>query len=532
MLPPTQTDEPERIEALHRYKILDTPPEAAFDRITSLTSELLHVPIALLAFVNQKRAWIKSSVGAKLRELPREESLAGYAILQDEVITRPDAREDPHFATSPLVAGAPGVRAYACAPLKIPDGYRIGSLCAVDTVPRQFRPEELRVLEGLAAVAVDELELRLLKVAAGLRERRDPRFLWASAFDSAALGITIIGEDGRFLDLNPAYCRMTGYGREELVGHQFTDVLPPDSQDAARWAHQATMERQESGPWEWQLRRKDGSLMVVQATANRFVAEDGTPCRITTVTDTTALKRFEEELRSVEKMAAVSRLAGGAAHGFNNLLTIIAGYSQLLRSSLSRSDPLSDYVDEILTAADRATALTGKLLAFSRRRFGERERLDLNSLVAEITASIYPVLPAGVELATDLAPDLAPVMADRSDIAQAIRDLVTNAQEALPRGGRITIRTSNIELTSQGMRAPRDLEAGAYVLLAVQDNGEGFDPETRKHLFEPFYSTKGVGKGTGLAAIYGILKQIGGDVSLLSHPGKGTTVSLYLPATS
>lgn len=526
--------EPERIKALHRYKILDTPPEAAFDRITNLTAELLHVPIALLAFVNRKRTWIKSSTGVEAREFPREASFAEYSILQDEVLTRADAREDPHFAASPLVSGLPLVRAYACAPLKTPGGHRVGSLCAMDTVARQFRPEELTVLEHLAAVAIDELEFRMRKdeLAAGVREKRDPHVLWTAAFGSATLGITIIDEDGRFLDLNPAYCRMTGYSREELIGHHFMAVVPADSQDVARRMHESVIEAEETGPWEWRLRRKDGSLMNVQVTASRFVAEDGTACRITTVTDTTALNRFKEELHGVDKMAAVSRLAGGAAHGFNNLLTIIAGYSQLLRSSLSQSDPLSNYVDEILNATDRAAALTNKLLAFSCRRFGEPERLDINSIVTDVTASLCPELPAGIKLATNLAPDVAPVMADRSDIAQAIRDLVANAMEAMPRGGQITIRTSKIELTGQNVRSARGLQPGVYVLLTVEDTGEGIDPKVLKHLFEPFYTTKGVGQGTGLAAIYGNAKQIGGDVRLLSHLGKGTVVSLYLPAVS
>ncbi len=532
MIPLTPLDEPERIEALHRYKILDTPPEAAFDRITNLTTELLHVPIALLAFVNQKRSWVKSSTGMSVREVPREVSFAACAILQDEVLTRPDALEDPHFAASPLVSGSPTVRGYACAPLKTPDGHRVGSLCAMDTVTRQFRPEELRVLEHLAAVAVDELELRIRQedMATGVREKRDPQVLWAAAFDSAGLGINIIAEDGRFLDLNPAYCRMTGYSREELIGRHFTEVLPADAQDVARQAHESVIGAEETGPWEWRLLRKDGSLMDVQVTASRFVAQDGTRGRITTVTDTTALKQFEEELHDAKKMEAVSRLAGGAAHGFNNLLTIIAGYSQLLRSSLSESDPLSDYVDEILKAADRAAALTNKLLAFSRRRFGEPERLDINRVVADVAASLGPELPAGIELATDLAPDLVPVMADRSDIAQAIRDLVANARDAMPRGGQITIRTCNIELTGHNLRPARNLQPGVYALLTVKDTGEGIDPKVRKHLFEPFYTTKGVGQGTGLATIYGNVKQIGGDVRLQSHPGKGTTVSLYLPA--
>jgi signal transduction histidine kinase len=229
-------------------------------------------------------------------------------------------------------------------------------------------------------------------------------------------------------------------------------------------------------------------------------------------------------------MDAVSRLAGGAAHGFNNLLTIITGYSQLLRSGLSESDPLSMYVDEISAAADRAAALTGKLLAFSRRRLGEPERVDVNALVAETVDRMGPELPPEIEVSVDLAPGLAPVFADRRYLEQSIRDLVANSREAMPRGGRITIRTAGVSVAEAGTAEAPGLRPGPYVLLTVEDTGEGIDPETQKHLFEPFFTTKGVGKGTGLATAYGTVRQYGGDIRVSSRPGQGTSVAMYLPA--
>jgi PAS domain S-box-containing protein len=524
-------EEPERIEALRRYRILDTPPEALFDHITRLTVELLHVPFSVIAFVNQNRTWCKSSRGIEITEVRRDDSFAAHTILQDEMLVVGDARVDPRFASHPLVAGAPGVRAYAGAPLKTPEGFRLGSLCAIDTRARIFGPDELRTLERLAAIVMDELELRREAretVENAQRERQRPG-LWAAAFDSAALGVTITGEDGFFEDVNSEYCRLTGYSREELIGHHFTMVLPVETRNEALRAHKAFIESEEPGPSEWRIRRKDGIVIDVQLTAARFISEDGARFRISTLADVTALKELEEQLRNSEKMEAVSRLAGGAAHGFNNLLTIITGYSQLLRAGVGEADPLRTYVDEIAAAGDRAALLTGKLLAFSRRRFGEPERLDVNALVTATVPVVCADLSSRIEVGTELAAGLAPVFADRAYLEQAIRDLVANACEAMPAGGRITIRTSGVTV---GDQRPPGLRPGTYIVITVEDNGEGIDLETQKHLFEPFFTTKGVGKGTGLATIYGTMKQFGGDIKVASTPGQGTIVSMYLPAMS
>jgi PAS domain S-box-containing protein len=448
------------------------------------------------------------------------------------VMTVEDARADPRFRESPFVTGPPGVRSCSCAPLKTPEGFRVGTLCAMDREAREFRPEEVRILERLAAVVMDELELRRETqetLEAVARQRQRPG-MWAAAFDSAALGVTIVSEDGWFLEVNPAYCRMTGFAREELLGHHFTIVLPEETRHEARRMHAGFFTGEERGPIEWRLRRKDGSRIDVQLTGAPFVTEDGARFRVTTLTDITAAKRMEEQLRAAEKMGALSRLAGGAAHGFNNLLTIISGYSQLLRNSLSEGDPVSIYVDEIAVAAERAAALTNKLLAFSRRRFGAPERLDINELVSATAASVRAEMPPRIEVETSLAPQLPAVFADRTHLSQGIRDLVTNAREAMPQGGRLTIRTEAVELAAPESVIEGGLRPGSYVVVTVADTGEGIDPEARKHLFEPFFTTKGVGKGTGLATVYGTVKQFGGDVRVTSSPGEGTAVSLYLPA--
>ena len=521
----------QRLEALRRYSILDTPTEPAFDRITNLTSELLQVPMSAIAFVDRDRTWLKSGRGLEIRELGRE-AFAEYSITQKEPFASADAREDPRFASSPLAAGPLAVRACAGAPLITPEGYRVGVLCALDRSARQFRPGDLMVLAGLAEIAVDGLELRrkaLLQADTIPQQRQEPD-LRAAAFASAAVGINILDKDGILVDVNQAYCRITGYSREELVGNHFTMVVPAELHGLAARAHENFIVGGELGPTEWRIRCKVGMVLDVHLTAARIISGSGCRFRVNTITDISSLKSLEARLRGTEKMEAVSRLAGGAAHGFNNLLTIITGYSQILRSTLSDTDPACAYVDEISKAADRAAVLTGKLLAFSRRRFGQPERLDVNVLVAKAVSAVSAQLPAGTVLATELAPDLPPVLADRAYIEQGLSALIANAREAMPGGGSIMIRTSNVEISES--RLPGSLRAGRYVLVAISDTGVGIDPETRRHLFEPFFSTKGIGRGTGLAIVYGTVKQLGGDVTVSSLLGSGTTVSLYLPAAA
>ena len=523
-------DESERIDALNRYQIVDTSPEPAFDRLTSLAARLLQAPMSAIAFVNTDRVWIKSGHGFQLREMGRETSFSNYAILQDEVLALSDAREDPRFAASEWVTGPTAVRASACAPLKTPEGFRVGSLCVLDRAARKFPPEELRLLEELAAMVMDELELRRECREAMRAVRRQPerQDLWAVALNSAALGVTIVDEEGWFVDVNPAYCRMLGYAREELVGRHFTLALPPDAHSVARRAHTVFFETGDRSPIGWELRRKDGTRIDVQITGAAFTCDDGRRFRVTTVTDVTALKQLDDHFRETEKMAAVSRLAGGAAHGFNNLLTIVSGYSQLLKAGIIAGDPLGMYVEEIARASERAAELTSKLLAFSRRRFGEPKRLDINRLIEEEMPNIREELPSEIELEADLESGVAAVFGDQSYFLQAIRDLITNSREAMPRGGRITIRTANFELEEDNPEM--DLRRGLYALVTVEDTGEGIDPQMLKHIFEPFYTTKGVGRGTGLATTYGTIRQWGGQVTVVSTPGKGTTVSLYIPA--
>jgi signal transduction histidine kinase/CheY-like chemotaxis protein len=244
-----------------------------------------------------------------------------------------------------------------------------------------------------------------------------------------------------------------------------------------------------------------------------------------------ALHQSEEQLRQAQKMDAVGKLAGGIAHDFNNLLMIIRGDSDLMLRRLAAGHPLRQNAEGIREAADQAATLTRQLLAFSRKEVVAPRLVDLNSIVASIHAMLQRLLGETINLVTITAPDLGGVKADPGQMEQMILNLCVNARDAMPDGGRLTLRTANVELDDTAVKRWSDARPGAYVLLEVSDTGAGMDEETRLHLFEPFFTTKEQGKGTGLglSTVYGTVKQSGGHISVESEPGQGSTFQIYLP---
>jgi signal transduction histidine kinase/ActR/RegA family two-component response regulator len=239
----------------------------------------------------------------------------------------------------------------------------------------------------------------------------------------------------------------------------------------------------------------------------------------------------EEALRQAQKMEAVGRLAGGVAHDFNNLLTVIRGYAVLSLNRVGSDGTLRRELNEILKTTDRASALTRRLLAFSRKQVLQLQVVDLNTVVTQVSDLLPPVLGEDIDLILDLAPDLGHVKADSAQMEQAIMNLVFNARDAMPHGGKLKIQTMNADLDEERVRRHEGAQAGPYVMLAVCDTGHGMSDETLSHLFEPFFTTKDVNKGTGLglATVYGTLRQSGGFVSVFSKVGESTTFQIYLP---
>jgi signal transduction histidine kinase len=278
-------------------------------------------------------------------------------------------------------------------------------------------------------------------------------------------------------------------------------------------------------------RRKDGVILEVQ-TAWHTWQFGGRPARIVLANDVSERRRLEAQLRQAQKMEAIGQLAGGIAHDFNNLLTVINGFSEILVASLAEADPLREHAQLILQSGAQAADLTKQLLAFSRKQMLQPQLLNLNELLSRLDRLLRAMVGGDVEISPELAPDLHLVKVDPNQFEQVIVNLAVNARDAMPEGGRIVIRTENVELSGGFLREHPEVISGDYVLLTVRDTGHGMDAATKAHLFEPFFTTKGLGKGTGLglATIYGIIKQSNGYIYVESEPGKGAEFRIYLPA--
>jgi PAS domain S-box-containing protein len=244
-----------------------------------------------------------------------------------------------------------------------------------------------------------------------------------------------------------------------------------------------------------------------------------------------ARQRLHGQLEQSQKVESIGRLAGGIAHDFNNMLTVINGYSQLMLNQLRPGDPLRSDVQEILDAGERASSLTRQLLAFSRNQILVPKVINFNQIVRDMERLLKRLIGEDIELVSSLAPNLDPIKADPGQLEQVIMNLAVNARDAMPDGGKLTLETSNVQLDAAYARSHISVTPGPYVMLAVSDNGVGMDPETQAHLFEPFFTTKEKGKGTGLglATVYGIVKQSGGNVWVYSEAGQGTTFKIYFP---
>lgn len=364
-----------------------------------------------------------------------------------------------------------------------------------------------------------------------LREREKLRTL----SDNAPFGMVLIHTDGHFTYINNKFTQLFGYDLSDIPdGRAWFRKAYPDTGYRhvviSTWVEDFRDAKPgQRIPRVFTVACKDGTQKIMEFIPSMLASGD----YLMTCEDITELRRLESQLRQAQKMESIGTLAGGIAHDFNNILTALMGYTALMQTKMDKSSPLRQYADHILSASQKAADLTGSLLTFSRKQPVTLIPLDVNNTIGSTRQLLKRLLTEDIELRTSLTQDDTVVMADKSQMDQVLFNLATNARDAMPKGGTLTIETDVTDMDGGFIRAHGFGEPGRYVLISVSDTGTGMDGATQEKIFDPFFTTKETGKGTGLglATVYGITKQHNGYITVYSEPNRGTTFHIYLPAT-
>lgn len=762
--PPIPPDEPERLEALRRYDVLDSEPEAAYDETTALAALICEAPFSLITLVDEDRQWFKSRHGWHSKESDRAISFCAHAVHQpdaSELMVVCDAAGDQRFSDNPFVTGEPGVRFYAGTPLVSPEGHAVGTLCVLDRVPRELTPDQEQALRVLGTHVMTLLELRrskrrrdlsdeiinslpgvfylfneegqflrwnrrleevtgyspdevaqlhpldlfqgadrahieeriravfekgeadaeadlVSKAGAGiphyftgrkvtlggepcligtgidLSQRREAEVERDRLFNLSPDPLCVVGFDGRFHELNPAWKRVLGHDPRELMGRPFMDLVHPDDVERTReelkrnqgGSGTRTFEnryRCRDGSWRWlswnsnvdtetgliyavardvttrievadALRKSEeryrtlvesardailtlgpdgtirstnqafetitgwkeeewlgrpyeeilhpddralgremfgklgrdeampvfevrvaaaeGTHVPVEVTVAAFEPEPGERWALLVGRDIRSRKALDERLQRIQRLDAVGRLAAGVAHDFRNVLTVVRGEAELLAGEEDLSQEVEDGVHQIRVAAEQGVDLTERLLALSRKRHVRLEKLELNQVVDGFGPMLDRLIrsPSSLQVVCGSGPTT--VRGDSRMLEQCLMNLVLNSRDAMPEGGTVTISTERIGVDEERAARFPDARAGPYVRLSVSDTGTGISAEDLPQIFEPLFTTKEEGQGTGLglATVYSIVRQHEGWMDVVTEPGEGTTFHIHLPA--
>jgi len=363
---------------------------------------------------------------------------------------------------------------------------------------------------------------------------RDSELRYRELVENARDLICTCDLEGRILSVNQAGLDLTGYTSQQLVGRPLLELVAPESRELASSFFTGVRPQLPSERTEIAVLARDGHTIILEL-AGWVQRRNGVPTAVQAIgRDVTQRRRLEEELRQAQKMESVGKLAGGIAHDFNNLLTAIIGFASLAEAEQVPGTPMHEWIEQIRRSGQQAALLTSQLLAFGRKQVLRPVDLDLNHVVDDIQKLLRRLIGEDIDLVVQLAPDLNTVRADPSQLQQVIVNLVVNARDAMPRGGRLTIRTHNVEIEPRIGPGTQGVDAGAYAALIVEDTGEGIAPGVMARVFEPFFTTKPLGRGTGLglSTVYGVVKQSGGDVQVDSTPTQGARFTVLLPAVA
>ncbi len=399
------------------------------------------------------------------------------------------------------------------------------------------RQEAERKLTELNEQLEQRVQARVKDLAIANAELHQQREWFRTTLASIGDGVIATDSLGRIVMLNDVAAQLTGWDSQRAEGKPLEQVFHVISEltrdDVPNPAHRALEEQVIVG-------LENNALLVSRDGTEKPIADSAAPIRdaggqvtgaVLVFRDVAETRRLEEHYRQSQKMEAIGRFAGGIAHDFNNLLTVINGYCQLLQADGELTVNCRDYLNEVQAAGNRAASLTQQLLAFGRMQLAQPQVLDLNEVVLSINRMLQRLIGEDIQMETQLSQELWPVNADRGQLEQVLVNLAANARDAMPRGGKIRLLTENLTITSSSSAAHDEAPAGQYVMLTFRDTGVGMDESVRQRAFEPYFTTKELGKGTGLglATVFGIVKQNHGFISLSSKVGQGTQIRIYLP---
>jgi PAS domain S-box-containing protein len=456
----------------------------------------------------------------------------GTAVYRKQPVVVSDIATDPLWADYRHLALPHGLRACWSTPIPSQDGSMLGTFAIYYREPRTPDAQHLQIIAHathLVALAIERDRDKIQLRAAEDRYRTLVECLPAITY------IAELGADGPWRYVSPQIESILGFSPQEWRSDRMNwlNHIHPEDREIALAAERRIQETHNLFQAEYRMFASDGrvlwfrdeAVMLPAAAGDRELLMHGV------LYDITEHKRLEEQLRHSQKLEAMGQLAGGVAHDFNNLLMVIQAHNERLRSQLGSSGPALRDTVEIERAVTRAAALTQQLLAFSRRQVLQLRTLDLNSVVTEVAKLLHRLIPADIEL--NILPATSPnhIKADPGQMEQVILNLAVNARDAMPQGGRLTIKTGSVELREPRAGSHAPIPPGKYVVLTVNDTGIGMHSDTQAHIFEPFFTTKKPGKGTGLglAIVYGVVKQTGGWITTSSKLEHGTTFDIYFP---
>lgn len=556
---PLPANERERLNALRRLQVLDSPAEEAFDEITACVARQIEAPIAVITLLDDKRQWFKSCYGLDIAETSRDVAFCAHALASVEPLIVEDTSVDGRFADNPLVTMTEGLRSYCGAPLVLPGGVVLGTLCVVDVKPRRFAPEHVGLLTSLARVVVQLLDLRLAAKTVWEQERASTL---AAKSETAERKAELRASEERLRDVSenlPGLVyqfQVDGDGRQSIpyVSGTVSKILGLAARDVVRDAsilrsriHPGDRERfdrsiaeardrLDSWHWEGRLRRADGAFGWFRGSSSKRVLDCGGVLWNCLLLDITEWRQVEERLRQAQKMEAIGQLTGGVAHDFNNLLAVVQGNAEMLADRLGENDSA---VGAILRVSERGAQLTQRLLAFSRQQSLNPKTVELAALICGMTEWLRRLLGSNIVISTCAEPDLWAAAVDPFEVENVVLNLALNARDAMPAGGWLCITLDNATLSPDSApdavpdSAPgsADVRSGHFVSLSVRDCGIGMSQAVKARAFEPFFTTKAVGEGSGLglSMAYGFARQSGGHIAIDSEEGAGTEVKLYLP---